>query len=214
MQLVGGVVRIVLSNQGQTTQISQDAATGTIDVALDGKVYQFNIPDVLRLNVYGGDGDDRFVLDRSMTRPVFLDGGGGMNRVRGWPGSKLASSKALIDDHCVDVTGVPREQHFEARNIQLFEDVASQALALTAYAGHVGHGTGLAALNATGSTIVPAEHAMARSGLLGGDIKQSGYNMVQTMGALHASGVIAPEFMLRGFTNSQVGGQVAYHKLG
>jgi hypothetical protein len=85
------------------------------------------------------------------------------------------------------------------------------ALATAALAGHGAHGMGLLNMGAGGSIVVTGDHSMKLAGQpIGGhgDWMMSGY-----MG-IHGGGKIAPELMVRTSTNSQVGGQVAYHKPG
>jgi choice-of-anchor B domain-containing protein len=210
--LEGGVLRVVLDNSGQTVQVSQNIVAGTMDVTLDGdQVFQFPASDVLRLNLYGGTGDDRFVFDPTITQPILVDGGDGANSVRGWP-ALYAGTGITGSDHHTRVTGVQRGKHYNALSIQVFED-GVQFLGTSAWTGHGGHGSGFANMGSFGvSNTITSDHAQMLAGLPGGMNRADA--MAATMGSLHAGGAISPELMARTSLNSQVGGQVAYHKPG
>jgi hypothetical protein len=213
--LHGGVLRIVLNDVGQEVSISRNVKAGTIDVTLDGETTTFAESEVLRFNVYGGDGNDRFVFDPTIFQPIFVDGGAGENSVKGWPAFLNANVKSLTQDHCATVMGTTVGNHYEARSIQTFEGFTPSqvaALATSALAGHGAHRIGFSGITSNGSTIVTGDHAMAMAGVSTG----TGRGDSMSSGAMMhgGGGKISPELMVRTSTNSQVGGQVAYHKPG
>ncbi len=210
--VTGGVLRIVLDNNHHQVTVSSNTAAHTIDVTLDGgDVLQFDASDILRLNIYGGDGNDRFVFDPNITQAIFLDGGGGTNVVKDWPAFYSSKSHLSPTDHHALVTGEQRGQHYEAHSIQEFETGDSVALpttGMTTHGIHLGRISGVT--TSSNAMVVTGNHAAMFSGLAAGSMA----NSHSLMGTIHGGGKISPELMVRTSTNNQVGGQVAYHKPG
>lgn len=210
--LTGGVLRMVLNNNSHVVNIKSNQKTRTIDVTIDGGQFmQFDAAEVMHLSIFGGDGDDRFIFDPSITQSIYLDGGAGSNTAEGWPALYASGARLTASDHCAQVMGVQRGQYYEARSVQLLKNGAPAALATSALISHAAHAADLTS-QSNSSSVVTGSHAMALAGLSNGGM--AGVGQGGLMGTAHSGGMIAPEFMLRTSTNSQVGGQVAYHKLG
>jgi hypothetical protein len=214
VSLDGGVLRVVLGSGGHTVNIAKSADAATLDVTLDtGEMFQFDAAEVLRMNVYGGNGDDRFIFDPTISLPIYLDGGAGENSVKGWPAHHTAAVASKIIDHCAQMSGMaPKGSLSEAVGIQHYETDGVASLATAALAGHGAHGLARMSFGANSASVVTGGHAMMLSGL-SGNAGQRDSMMSGSMG-MHSGGKIAPELMIRTSTNSQVGGQVAYHKPG
>jgi hypothetical protein len=209
-QLIGGVLRVTLADDGQTAAISRNLRAGTIEVTFEGEESQvFPFADVMQVNVFGGAGDDSIMLDPNLALPVYVDGAGGFNSATGWPRPVSTSSHSGARK----VNGVfihgRKGSPGRAERVQLLQ-FANAVPAATAHGLHVagtssvshlrGNGPMSAGLSQTQSGV--PTHVMFSGGAL------------TAMSAGHAGGVIAPELMARTSTNNEVGGQVAYHKPG
>jgi hypothetical protein len=109
--------------------------------------------------------------------------------------------------------GITTDHHI-AQSIQLFEDAGATTPATRALGTHSFHGIGSSSIALSGPTIITGNHATMTSGLSNNGMGRGESLMSGYMGMLHGGGKIAPELMVRTSTNSQVGGQVAYHKPG
>ncbi len=210
VQLVGSVLRIVLSDNDHAVMISRNRATQTIDVTVDGTSHSYSVDQVTQVNVYGGAGDDTVTVDPMLGLPIYADGGGGFNSAVGWPSIKLHNSQHVTRNvNGVFVHGLKGS----AARADRFQRVKYAASPFFAAHGLHGVGTGTSLSTAHGDVTIGAMSAK-HSGVPNSLMRSGGGAINLTMGAGHNGGVIAPELMYRTSTNSQVGGQIAYHKPG
>jgi hypothetical protein len=161
------------------------------------------------VNVYGGAGDDDIVFKPGLNLPLYVDGGGGFNSVTGWPTNIDNVPHGMTRK--VDGVFVHGQKGSPAHYDRV--QVIRGGGTVPVFAAHGLHSVAAPGTALTTGTTTTGELSQTHSGVAA-QVMFAGGNLMNAMGTLHGGGVISPELMARVSVNTQVGGQVAYHKPG